>query len=228
MFNHQKVGAVVVGAGKGERMGGIDKMFMPLEDRLVLSRTINVFELSPYVDQVVVVLNVGSLERGKRLLVDEKWQKVAHVVSGGLRRQDSVKAGLALLQDCCWVIIHDGARPLVPIELVETGLLAAQETGAAICAVPVVDTIKLADDNDFVIETLDRSRLWAVQTPQVFGFDIINQAHRLCANDATDDAAMVEQAGYRVKFYMGSYDNIKLTTPVDMDLAEALIRRRGR
>ncbi len=226
MFNYEKVGAVIVGAGRGERMGGIDKMFIPLAGKAVLSRVAGIFEASPLVDRVVLVLNPGSLERGKRLLAEEKWQKVVDIVPGGSRRQDSVKAGLVRLEGCRWVVIHDGARPLLTAGLIEDGLKAAQETGAAACAVPVADTIKSADKNGFVAATLERSALWAVQTPQVFDFDIIKQAYLGCGADVTDDAALVEKAGCRVKIYTGSHDNIKLTTPVDIDLAQVLLRRK--
>jgi 2-C-methyl-D-erythritol 4-phosphate cytidylyltransferase len=227
MFNRQQVGAVIVGAGRGERMGGVDKMFMLLADSPVLSRTVSIFEASSLVDRLVLVLNTDNIERGKRLIVEEGWSKIIDIVAGGARRQDSVMAGLALLQGCRWVVIHDGARPLVTAALIENGLLAAQETGASVCAIPVSDTIKHADDNGFVIDTPDRKGLWSVQTPQIFSFDIITQAYRVCDDDVTDDASLVEKAGFRIRLFMGTYDNIKLTTPIDLDLAGALLRRRG-
>jgi 2-C-methyl-D-erythritol 4-phosphate cytidylyltransferase len=226
MFNGTEVGAVIVGAGKGERMGGIDKMFMSLEGRPVLAHSAGVFEASPLVDRIILVLHPSSLECGKRLVEAAAWSKVQDIVSGGLRRQDSVKAGLVRLADCRWLLIHDGARPLVTPELIQKGLEAAQETGAAICAVPVVDTIKTVAPDGLVSGTPERSRLWSVQTPQVFRSDIIKRIYLDDSVDVTDDAALAEQAGYRVRTYMGSYDNIKLTTPVDIDLAEILLRRR--
>jgi len=120
------------------------------------------------------------------------------------------------------VIIHDGARPLVTRELIEEGLKAAQETGAAVAAVPVTDTIKIADDDRIVHQTPPRQNLWAVQTPQVFRIDIITNAYQKAKGEATDDASLAEQAGYKVKLYMGSYDNIKITTTNDLLIAEAL------
>ena len=228
MFNSQQVGAIIVAAGHGERMGGIDKIFAPLGGTSVLERVAGVFESSPYIDHIVIVLNPDNVVRGKHLLSVKNLSKLAKVVPGGLRRQDSVEAGLKALPACKWVVIHDGARPLVGTELVTRGLEAAQETGAAVAAVPVIDTVKLVDDGGYVKETLPRSRLWAVQTPQVFRFDIIKEAYGKTTGDVTDDAALVETLGIRVKLYMGAYDNIKLTTPADLALAEALwLRKEG-
>lgn len=227
MFKSQTVGAIIVAAGRGERMGGIDKIFAPLGGTSVLERVAAVFDSSPYIDAFVIVLTPDNAARGKHLLADKNLSKLAKVVPGGLRRQDSVEAGLKALPSCQWVIIHDGARPLVGAELITAGLEAAQETGTAVAAVPVTDTVKLVDDNGYVKETLPRSHLWAVQTPQVFRFDIIKEAYRKATGDVTDDAALVEALGYKVKPYMGAYDNIKLTTPADLALAEALWRRKG-
>ncbi len=149
------------------------------------------------------------------------------VCPGGRRRQDSVLAGLGLLKDCYWVIIHDGARPLLTADLIEAGLEAAKESGAAVAVVPVADTIKLAGDDGFVMGTPPRANLRAAQTPQVFRSDIITAAYAQPAGEVTDDASLVERLGYRVKLFMGSYDNIKLTTANDLALAEVLWAKRG-
>ena len=132
--------------------------------------------------------------------------------------------GLKELSDCKWVVIHDGARPLVTEELIINGLKQAKETGAAVAAVPVTDTIKVATSNQFVQETPARHKLWAVQTPQVFRFDVISQAYRQTQSEVTDDASVVEASGFRVKLYLGSYDNIKITTQNDLTLAEVLLK----
>jgi len=121
------------------------------------------------------------------------------------------------------VVIHDGARPLVTKELIERGLEAAGETGAAAAAVPVTDTIKIAGDDRIVLETPLRQNLWAVQTPQVFRVDIISKAYQKAKGEVTDDASLVEKLGYRVKLYTGSYDNIKITTGKDLLIAEVLL-----
>jgi 2-C-methyl-D-erythritol 4-phosphate cytidylyltransferase len=150
------------------------------------------------------------------------------ICPGGERRQDSVAAGLSRLEKCHWVIIHDGARPLVTEDLIRRGLAEAGDTGAAVAAVPVTDTIKVAGDDRLVQHTPLRDNLWAVQTPQVFRFDIITKAYRRIKAEVTDDASLVEQSGYKVKLYMGSYDNIKVTTPDDLALAEVLWQKHGK
>ncbi len=189
----------------------------------MIAHTVAAFETSPLVDRIVLVLADGSIEAGRQLMAQEEWHKVSNIIPGGLRRQDSVKAGLESLQDCFWIMIQDGARPLVDAALIETGLSAAWETGAAIAAVPVADTIKESLDGEWISLTPERKTLWAAQTPQVFRFDIIKKAYALACGDATDDAALVEAVGSRVKLFPGSYHNIKITTPVDLITAEAIL-----
>jgi 2-C-methyl-D-erythritol 4-phosphate cytidylyltransferase len=201
-------------------MNGIDKVLAPLAGRPVLSYVLSAFDSCKSVDQIILVVNEKSLEQCRKLTAE--LSKLVDVCLGGKRRQDSVAAGLKKLKDCDWVIIHDGARPLVTKELIEEGLKAAKETGAAVAAVPVTDTIKVAGDDRIVLETPSRQNLWAVQTPQVFLPGIITKAYQQAKGEATDDAMLVEQAGYKVKLYMGSYENIKITTPQDLLVAEAL------
>ncbi|MFC1985139.1 2-C-methyl-D-erythritol 4-phosphate cytidylyltransferase [Chloroflexota bacterium] len=223
----QKVGAVIAAGGSSQRMGEVDKLFAPLGDKPVLARVIDAFQRCDSVDQIIVVLGEQNLEQGRRLAAEQGWSKVTDVCPGGRRRQDSVSNGLSRLKDCSWVVIHDGARPLVTIDLINSGLEAATETGAAVAAVPVTDTIKVAGDDGFVQGTPPRHNLWAVQTPQVFRFDIIAEAYRQAKYDVTDDARLVEQWGYRVKIYMGSYDNIKVTNPEDLALAEWMLYHKS-
>jgi len=228
MINQQKVGAIIVAAGKGERMGGVDKMFAPLGGKPVLARVIDTFQRCKSVDQIVMVVSRENLEKCQQLVAEEGWSKVAEVCLGGRRRQDSVAAGLGRLNHCDWIVIHDGARPLVTVDLIDRGLKAARETGAAVAGVPVTDTIKVASDNGFVLKTPPRHNLWAVQTPQVFRFDIIAKAYQQAKGEVTDDATLVEQLGYKVKLYMGAYGNIKVTTPDDLVLAETLWQKHGK
>ncbi len=227
MINNQKVGAVIVAAGRGERMGGIDKMFVPLGGKPVLARVVDVFEACSLISQIVIVLGEPNIEPGEKLVAKEGWAKVTDVCPGGKLRQDSVAAGLGRLKSCHWVVVHDGARPLVTVALIEAGLQAAKETGAAVAAVPVADTIKVAGDDGFVQGTPPRRNLWAVQTPQVFRSDIITNAYRKAEAEVTDDASLVERMGYRVKLYMGSYDNIKITNANDLALAEIIWQKHG-
>jgi len=228
MDNEQQVGAVIVAAGWSQRMGGVDKMLALLGGKPVLAWAVDVFQQCKLIDQIVVVVSKQSLGRCRQLVAERGWSKVTEVCVGGRRRQDSVAAGLSRLSHCQWVIIHDGARPLVTEGLIEHGLKAARETGAATAVVPVTDTIKVAGDDRVVQQTLPRGNLWAVQTPQVFRFDIITEAYRRVKAEVTDDASLVEQLDYKVKLYMGSYDNIKITTPDDLALAEILRHKHER
>lgn len=209
-------------------MGGVNKIYANLADKPLLTYTVNAFQECSLIDQVVIVLSEDKVEEGWRLVKEYGWSKVSDICPGGARRQDSVREGLERLSSCQWVVIHDGARPCLSADLIERGLEEARHTGAAIAAIPVTDTIKVVTPGFFVEETLLRQRLWAVQTPQVFRFDMISEAYRNAQGDVTDDATLVENLGYKVKVYLGSEANIKVTTPEDLVLAEAIIRSRVR
>ncbi len=219
-----KTGAVIVAAGRGTRMGGVDKTFAPLLGVPLVAHTLDRFESSPRVDQIVLVLAADSLDRGRTLVQERGYHKVAHVCAGGQRRQDSVRNGLELLSPCDWVMVHDGARPCLDDDTLQRGLDAAAECGSAVAGVPVKDTIKLVSPDQMVRETPDRSSLWAAQTPQVFRYSLLLEAHRTCTGDVTDDAAMVEALGHPVKMFQGSYENIKVTTAEDLAIAEVFLR----
>ena len=219
-----KICAIVVAAGQSRRMNGVDKVLALLGDKPVLAWSIEALQRCDKVDRIVLVNSQSNKEPVECLVMDRKWTKVADVCTGGRRRQDSVAAGLKMLGKCGWVIIHDGARPMLTQDLIERGLKAAEETGAAAAAVPVTDTIKFAGDDQIVIGTPPRSNLWAVQTPQVFRSAIIKKAYQQAQEDVTDDATLVEQTGGKVKLYMGSYENLKITTPRDLALAELLLK----
>ena len=209
-------------------MEGIDKVLATLGGEPLLLRTTRPFQECHAVSQIVVVVSGQNRAKCQHLIGGGEWSKVSDICLGGKRRQDSVLAGLKHIKNCDWVVIHDGARPLVTVDLIKKGLEAAGETGAAVAAVPVTDTIKLAGDDKIVQGTPPRNNLWAVQTPQVFRFDIINEAYLKAKGSVTDDASLVEQLGYRVKLYTGSYDNIKISTPYDLTLAGILWEKRGR
>jgi 2-C-methyl-D-erythritol 4-phosphate cytidylyltransferase len=215
------VGAIIVAAGSGRRMGTINKVVAPLGDKPLLAWSVDICQGCSLVEQIVVVLNDKDLEVGQKLKQERNWSKVT-LCPGGARRQDSVKEGLRKLKDCHWVIVHDGARPFLTLDLIEDGLKTATETGAAVAAVSVKDTIKLADGNGLIRETLQRDKLWAAQTPQIFTFDIIAKAYKDLTAEVTDDAAAVERLGYEVKLYLGDYNNVKVTTPEDLALAEII------
>ena len=221
-----EVGAIIVAAGNSQRMSGTDKIFAPLAGQPVLLRVLQPFIDCPSVDRIVVVLNNRNYDEGKALIVEQNWEKEVAVCIGGRRRQDSVLAGLKLLRDCDYVVIQDGARPFVNIDLIERGIDAAMENGATVAAVPVTDTIKIADKDLIVKQTLERDGLWICQTPQVFLYDVLMKAYREAAAEVTDDAQIVELAGGKVKLYPGSYDNIKITTQADLAIADTIWKRR--
>ena len=227
MSKKEKIGAVIVAAGESKRMGGIDKMLAELDGEPLLTMATRPFQECKSIDQLVVVVGGGKENACRALITGKEWSKVSDVCIGGDRRQDSVNEGLKRLEQYEWVVIHDGARPLVTADLIERGLKAAEKTGAAAAALPVTDTIKKVGKDEIVIETPSRDNLRAVQTPQVFRFDLIQMAHQQDCGDVTDDAFLVERLGHKVKLYPGSYDNIKMTTPDDLALAEILLKRRG-
>jgi 2-C-methyl-D-erythritol 4-phosphate cytidylyltransferase len=204
-------------------MAGINKLFAPLGGKPLLAWSVDTCQGCDLVQQIVLVLNDRDLARRRELKDEKAWSKVA-LCPGGALRQGSVSEGLRCIRNCDWVMIHDGARPFLTTNLIEDGLKTARETGAAVAAVPVKDTIKLADSENLVKETLDRDRLWAAQTPQIFNFDMITRAYENLAVEVTDDSAAVERLGYEVKLYMGDYRNIKVTTPEDLALARIIAR----
>ena len=256
------IGAIVAAAGGSARMGGpstlrlrsgqagsgqaLDKLFAHLAGRPLLAHVLGRLQDCHHVDRIVLVISSANLQRGRDLVAEYGIAKVSAVCRGGPRRQDSVRLGLDALGPCDWVLVHDGARLLVE-PVISRGLDAAQETGAAVPAVPIADTIKMAGQDGTVDHTVDRSRLWAAQTPQVFRYDLLLRAHREVTADPstalpprspggaglggsgdragfTDDAAMLEALGLPVKLYPGSPLNIKVTTVEDLRLAEALLQ----
>lgn len=224
----ERVGVIVVAAGAGKRMAGTDKIFIPLAGKPLLAHTLGAFQSCSAVDDIVLVLPQGRLNEGKQLIEEHDISKVKDICAGGERRQDSVKVGLQRLDECRWVLVHDGARPCVTPTMIEDVLKAAAGSGAAIPAIPVSDTVKVASVDLFVEETLVRDRLWSVQTPQAFRFDIISEAHSKTKWEVTDDASMVERLGYKVKISRGSTANIKVTTPEDLIIAEAILNGMNR
>jgi 2-C-methyl-D-erythritol 4-phosphate cytidylyltransferase len=222
-----KVGAIIVAAGDSRRMGGIDKIFARLNGEPLLAKTVSVFQDCRSIDEIVIVLAKKNLEQGRKLVKERHWPKVIAVCPGGLRRQDSVKEGLRRLTDCEWVVIHDGARPCISVDIIERGLAAAKGSGAAIAGVPVKDTLKVVSRRGIVQQTPSRESLWAAQTPQVFRYKLIAEAYAQTDEEVTDDAALVEKLGQKVEIYMGSYHNIKVTTPEDLVIAEVFLQNQG-
>lgn len=222
-----RVGAVVVAAGESRRMAGIDKVLVPLLGRPLIAYTVQVLEEHPAVQEVVLVVARSKVSAVRSLVAAQGWRKITHVCPGGRRRQDSVWSGLERLGPCQWVLVHDGARPCLDLAIIDRGLEAVTRVGAAVAAVPVKDTAKVVSSEGLVESTLPRDSLWGAQTPQFFRADLLIDAHRRCSEDVTDDASMAERAGHSVTVFMGSYENVKVTTPEDLVVAEAILRSRG-
>lgn len=207
------------------------KPYLELLDKPILTHTVGVFDRSAVVDAIFVIVSETDFDACRSAVIEPyNFQKVAGLVAGGETRQDSVFNGLkALPPDTDFVVVHDGVRPFVTDEMIFTCLEAAADWGAAVAAVPVKDTIKITDRSEFVVDTPDRNQLWAVQTPQVFRVDLLLEAHQHAHRkriQLTDDAALVEQLGFKVKCVMGSYSNLKITTPEDLVVAKALVNTR--
>ena len=223
--------AIIPAAGSGTRMeGDIPKQFMELDSRPILAWTLEVFESWQGVDEIVVVVPANQEDRVAELVDTYRLKKVTQVVSGGPRRQDSVYNGLMAVGDeIDIVIVHDGVRPLVTPQILQSCAEVASRTGAAIAAVPIKDTIKEAGDDKTVLKTLDRGRLWSVQTPQAFSREILIKAMEQANQDSftgTDEASLVERLNVPVSIVEGSYENIKITTPEDLLLAKFILNTR--
>ena len=223
--------AVIVAAGSARRMEGIDKVLAPLGELPVLVHTLTAFQDCPLVSEIVLVTREDLLVEAGRLCRDFALDKVVKVVAGGGERMDSVRAGLRETDPQADLIaIHDGARPLVTQAVLEQAIERAAVTGAAAPAVPVTDTVKRGE-NGLAAETVDRADLWAVQTPQVFEAGLIRAALEQAAREGvslTDDCGAVERLGMKVSLTQGSRENIKITTPLDLILGEAILEARGR
>jgi 2-C-methyl-D-erythritol 4-phosphate cytidylyltransferase len=222
--------ALIVAGGQGLRMQmTVRKQYLDLRGRPVLHHTLRVFDESPVIDRIVLAVPSSDLEFCLRTLVpDAGLVREVRVIEGGAERQQSVYNGLCAMEadpeDI--VVIHDGVRPFVEPGHIEDCVRCARENGAAILAVPVSDTIKRADADGNIAQTIDRHGLWAAQTPQAFRYHLIRTAHDDAARrglSATDDAALLEMKGLRVTLVPGSRNNIKITTPEDLLLAEALM-----
>ena len=221
------VGAVVVAAGQSNRMSGIDKVFTSIVDRPLITHTVSCFEQSPLIDSIVLVLSKDQILAGRALGVEERWSKVVAICEGGSKRQDSVFAGLANIESCDWVVVHDGARPCVTVDLIARGLTSARETGSSAAAVQVTDTIKMVSNNGLIESTVSRDGLFLIQTPQVFRYEILKDAHGRASGIFSDDSSMVESAGYKVRIFEGDPDNIKVTNKRDIVKAASIIFTRN-
>lgn len=221
--------AVVLAAGSGRRMNSsVKKQYLDIDGKPMIYYALKAFEES-CIEQVVLVVTPGEEDYCQKEIVEKyQFHKVRKIASGGKERYHSVYQGLCLLEGCDYVLIHDGARPFVTPEMIRRALDGARRYRACVVGMPVKDTIKISDENDYAVQTPARERLWSVQTPQAFSYSLIKMAYEqvLSQKDVsvTDDAMVVEKVtGESVKLIPGSYYNIKVTTPEDLKIAEVFL-----
>ena len=219
-----RIAAIITAGGQGVRIGGtVPKQFLHIAGRPILEHTLDNFRKTGLVDQVILVVPESEVETVRKNYVHfGDW--LTQVVAGGKERQDSVGNGLAVLDESIEIVaVHDGVRPFITTEMIQQSIKAAREQGGAICAIPVSDTLKRADANGNVRETVDRNGLWRMQTPQTFRRTLLDEAFRQARADdyyGTDEGMLVERLGHPVKLVPGSEFNIKITRPEDLQLGE--------
>lgn len=223
--------AIIAAAGQGKRMGSaINKVFLPLADKPVLAHTVLAACATKSVTNIIVTAAADEVQKVSELLTQLNLAVPWQVIAGGSERQHSIANALKHVPDNIeMIIVHDGARPLAQAALFDQAVAAAYKHQAVIVAVPVKDTIKSADNEGLVTGTPDRRTLWAVQTPQVFSAKLLRSAYEQAAKDryvGTDDAALVERLGVKVKIVPGNYENLKITTPEDLYFAEVLLAKK--
>lgn len=232
-----KNAAIVLAGGSGSRMHSrTKKQYMLIGEKPVLYYSLYAFQEDENIDEIVLVCGENEIDRCRHEIVERfGFTKVTRIVPGGKERHDSVYAGLQALAPCNFVLIHDGARPFIDRPILERVWLGLQDARACTVGMPVKDTIKLSNDDGCVEKTLPRERLWMIQTPQAFDYEIICRAHEQRRNGElggakiTDDAMLVEYTQKTpVKLIEGSYANIKITTPDDLLLAEVLLAQKNK
>ena len=236
-----KTVAIVLAAGSGSRMNSdVKKQYMEIGGKPLIYYSLKAFEES-IIDDIVLVVSRGDVDYVKKDIVEKYgFDKVTAVVEGGLARYHSVRLGLqAAAADCDYAFIHDGARPFIDREIILRALSAVKEHRACVVGMPAKDTIKIADEKGFAAQTPDRDRMWVIQTPQVFSYGMILELYQRLDREEgdlmakginiTDDAMVVEYyTDTKVKLVEGSYDNIKITTPEDIAVAEAILDKKRR
>ncbi|MCF6462466.1 2-C-methyl-D-erythritol 4-phosphate cytidylyltransferase [Clostridium sp. Cult1] len=233
MYENHYISVVIAAAGMSNRMGSkINKQFISINNKPILAHTIGKFERCRYVDEIIVVAKEDDIEYCRKEIVKRfKFNKVSKIVRGGKERQDSVYNGILALNERCNIVLsHDGARPFVNIKNIVDGIEGAIKHGACVIGVPVKDTIKIVGNHNHIDSTPKRDFLWAAQTPQCFKKEIIMEGYKKAINDnfiGTDDSSLVERLGIDVKMVMGSYENIKITTPEDLIVAESLLKDKS-
>ncbi|HZR45588.1 MAG TPA: 2-C-methyl-D-erythritol 4-phosphate cytidylyltransferase [Candidatus Manganitrophaceae bacterium] len=227
--------AVIPAAGRGERMGSkTRKQFLALCGRPVIVHTLSIFQKSPFIDDILCVASKEDQPFLERLIAEHGLTKVKRILPGGERRQDSVQVAIEYLEregrpdDI--VLVHDGVRPLVPPELIERVAREAYKSGGAVAALPVTDSLKEVSADGIIEKSVAREKIWSMQTPQAFRLSLLIEACRKAAGDGfygTDEAMLVERIGVPIRCIQGSSENIKITTPSDLKIAELLLSSRS-
>lgn len=223
--------AIVLAAGQGKRMNSsVQKQFLEIGGKPLIYYSLKCFQESSLIRDIILVTGEEFVPYCKKEIVNKYgFTKIKRVIAGGKERYDSVYQGLLACEDSEYVLIHDGARPFITQEILERGMEGVKETGACVIGMPSKDTVKISDEDGFVQETPDRNTVWTVQTPQIFSYPLIRVAHDKIRqgnmSGITDDAMVVEQeSGARIRLVKGSYMNIKITTPEDLDVAEKFLK----
>lgn len=224
--------AIVLAAGQGKRMNSkVQKQFLLIKGKPVLYYSLSCFQNSREIEEIIVVTGKESINFCKQEIIEAYgFSKVKAVIPGGKERYDSVYAGLCACEDSDYVFIHDGARPFLSNDMIKRGKEAALVYGACVIGMPSKDTIKIADENGMVESTPSRNKVWNIQTPQIFSYTAIREAHEKARQqnmaDITDDAMVIERFGnMKIKLVEGSYENIKITTPEDIVVAEKILEK---
>lgn len=224
--------AIVLAAGQGKRMGSkVQKQYLLLEEKPVLYYTLKSFEDSPLIQEIILVTGKEEIDYCREEIVHKYgFAKVKKIIAGGKERYHSVYEGLCATEGADYVLIHDGARPFVDDGIIRRICESVEIYDACVAAMPVKDTIKIADESGFAAHTPDRRMVWQIQTPQAFSYDLIRNAYdrfmEKQPDGITDDAMVVEtMTDHKVKFVEGSYHNIKITTPEDLDIAQLFLKK---
>lgn len=229
--------AIVLSAGRGTRMNtAVSKQYLLIQGKPVIYYSLQTFQKCPFIDEIVLVTGKTEMDYCRKEIVEKyHLDKVTKITAGGAQRYHSVYCGLQAISDCDYVYIHDGARPFVDKEILERAQKAVGTYGACVVGMPVKDTIKISDDSGFAESTPDRSKVWQIQTPQVFGFSLVKECYEKLMAEleegkeiaVTDDAMVVEcESDVKVRLVEGSYTNMKITTPEDLLLAEVFASKK--
>lgn len=228
----EKTTAIVLAAGRGSRMNSaIPKQYLTLLGKPVLFYSLQAFEQSN-VDEIILVTGSGETEYCRKEIVQRYgFKKISKITEGGAERYHSVYAGLLAVSATGYVLIHDGARPLITSEKINEAIKEVKRTGACVVGVPVKDTIQIADEKGDIVSTPVRSRTWIAQTPQCFAYEMALSSYKRAVEsgdtDITDDAMVVQRYGSRkVQMLLGDYENIKVTTPEDISIAELFLQKK--